>query len=292
MRGVPFAVPARRAQAGPIAADEGSHSDSEQEHGEALARVVDEGRTRLTRTWPSLTATGLVGGFDVGMGVLALFVVHHATGNDLLAALAFSIGFVLLVLAGSELFTENFFVPVVSVLATDDLGPLSVIRLWIGTLVANVFAGWVLMWLVISALPELDQTAMEVGRHFPDLGVNGETFASAVLAGMVMTLFTWLEHRAPEVAAKLAVAVALGFVIAAAPLNHAIVHSLEMSAALIAGASFGYLDALGLLGWAALGNAVGGLGLVTLVRLVQIGGEAVRQEQARPDNQPRDRSQT
>ena len=41
-------------------------------------------------------------------------------------------------------------------------------------------------------------------------------------------------------------------------------------AALQAGAPFGYLDWLGLAAFAALGNMLGGLGLVTILRLLQV----------------------
>src|SRR4051794_34074872 len=78
----------------------------------AFERTVDEGEMRLTRTWPGLLATGTVGGFDVSAGVFALLIVEHETHNTLLAALAFGIGFIALTLANSELFTENFLVPI------------------------------------------------------------------------------------------------------------------------------------------------------------------------------------
>src|SRR5690242_4687737 len=77
---------------------------------DTLARSVDEGERRLARSWPSLLATGIVGGIDVGVGLLAMLVVRHETGSQLLGALAFGIGFIALVLAGSELFTENFMI--------------------------------------------------------------------------------------------------------------------------------------------------------------------------------------
>jgi formate/nitrite transporter FocA (FNT family) len=80
-------------------------------------RTVDEGEFRLHRSWPRLLATGLVGGADVSLGVFALLIVEEATGDKLLAALAFSIGFVALTLANSELFTENFLVPLLAVAA-------------------------------------------------------------------------------------------------------------------------------------------------------------------------------
>lgn len=80
--------------------------------------------------------------------------------------------------------------------------------------------------------------------------------------------------------AKLLAAYALAFVLVAAPLGHSIVGSLERFTALIAGADFGYADWLGFVGWAALGNLIGGIGLVTTLRLVQVGRIEIDREQA------------
>ena len=109
-------------------------------------RTVDQGHDRLSRTWPSLVATGLVGGIDVSLGVLALLIVERATGRPLLGALAFIVGFMALTLANSELFTENFLVPVASVAAGNGTVP-DLLRLWLGTLVANLAgASWDWRW--------------------------------------------------------------------------------------------------------------------------------------------------
>jgi hypothetical protein len=54
--------------------------------------------------------------------------------------------------------------------------------------------------------------------------------------------------------------------------------SLEMFAALQAGAHFGYLDWFATLALATLGNMIGGVGLVTLLRLVQVGRAKIEQE--------------
>src|SRR3954447_22731327 len=82
---------------------------------ETLQRTVDEGVFRLTRSSPALLATGFVGGADVALGVFALLIVKAETHSDLLAALAFGVGFIALTLANSELFTENYFVPIAAV---------------------------------------------------------------------------------------------------------------------------------------------------------------------------------
>ncbi len=102
-----------------------------------------------------------------------------------------------------------------------------------------------------------------------------------------MTLLTWMERGTSSVGAKLVAAVAVAFVLAAPPLNHAIVSSLEMFAALQSGARFGYADWLGAASWAALANLVGGLGLVTTLRLVQVGKRAMSEEIERAPDEPR-----
>src|SRR3954471_9757923 len=66
--------------------------EPEPELEEAFDRLVDEGSTRLARPLSTLMVTGLLGGIDVGTGVLAYLIVENATGSTVLAGLAFSIG--------------------------------------------------------------------------------------------------------------------------------------------------------------------------------------------------------
>ena len=245
---------------------------------------VDAGKARLERHWPGLLATGMVGGIDVGIGVFGMFVVQHATGNAMLGSLAFIIGFLALTLANSELFTENFLVPVAAV-AARRASPVALLRLWAGTAVMNLAGGWVLMAVVMAGSPELRPTAVEVGRHPIELGIGATSFASAVLGGTVITLMTWMERGTESMPAKLVAAAAAAFLLASGKLLHVIVISLEAFAALQAGAPFGYADWLGKAAWAALGNVVGGLGLVTALRLAQLEKGVLERERRRPGRQ-------
>jgi hypothetical protein len=79
--------------------------------------AVATGLARLDRTWPALLATGTIGGFDVSVGVFAYLLVETETGNRPLGSLAFTIGFIALSLGRSELFTENFLVPIAAAVA-------------------------------------------------------------------------------------------------------------------------------------------------------------------------------
>lgn len=250
---------------------------------DSVTRLESSRVWRLTRNWPSLVATGAVGGIDLSFGILALLIVREATGSRQLGALAFGIGFIALILARSELFTENFFVPIVAVVARNATW-LSVVRLWAGTAATNLIAGWAMMGLIIGAVPRLREaaTVIELGRHYPDLGIGWTTFASAVLAGSIMTLMTWMERGTRSMLGKLTAAIGAAFLLAGTPMLHSIVTSLEMFAALHVGAPFGYLDWLGIFGWSVLANMAGGIGLVTMLRLVQVGRAKIEEERARP----------
>ena len=87
------------------------------------------------------------------------------TQYSLLAGLAFSIGFLALLLGRSELFTEGFLVPVTTVAAKRaSFGQL--MKLWSGTLVANLAGGWVLMAVMMTALPQLHAQTIESASHY------------------------------------------------------------------------------------------------------------------------------
>ena len=261
--------------------DEEESADTHLSH--AFHRSLIVGEERLHRSWPNLFATGFLGGMDVGVGVLALMVVRVATGSEMLGALAFSSGFIVLALARSELFTENFMVPITVVVTRKSEGG-ALVRLWLGTLGANWAGGALFIGLVTIALPRLHDIGNELGSFYPDLGIGLESFASAMLGGVLITLMTWIDRTTQDTGARIVVTVITAFLLAAPPLNHSVVGALEMFAGLFTGESpYGWLDAAGAAGWAVMGNVVGGLGLVTVLRLVQVGSDTISEERAQAD---------
>lgn len=246
---------------------------------DAFDRLVEEGEDRLSRPWLPLVSTGLLGGIDVGTGVLAYLVVLAQTGDHLLAGLAFSVGFVALLLARSELFTENFLVPVTAVVARR--GTMrQLLRLWGATLVLNLVGGWVVTWLIVHALPTVRATAVEAGDHFGTIPLDLASFSAAVLAGAVITLMTRMQHATESMGVKLVPAILFGALLAGTQLFHSVLDSLLMFAALHVGADFGYGDWLLRLGWAVLGNLVGGLVLVTAIRLLRVPHRVAQERRA------------
>ncbi len=98
----------------------------------------------MNKPLPVLAATGLLGGFHVTVGLLTLVVTTGALAAivppltaHVLASLTFGVGLVMLTVGRSELFTENFLIPVAAA-AFGHATKRAVLRLWAVTLAANL----------------------------------------------------------------------------------------------------------------------------------------------------------
>ena len=159
-----------------------SDSPVEDDLEDAFKRMVGEGTQRLHRSWREVLITGFFGGTEVATGVLAYLSVLHATHDPLLAGLAFSIGFLALLLGRSELFTEGFLVPVTTVVAKRaSTGQL--LKLWIGTLIGNLAGGWIIMALIMTGLPKLRADTVEAASHYATAPLSAETWRWPCSAG-------------------------------------------------------------------------------------------------------------
>ncbi len=270
------ARPAERAPADPGAS--GAQVAVEQTPAELWEQGIEQGELRLSRRPTAAAATGLVGGFDVMVGVAvssvlagALSSVMPLTLASTLGALVFGVGFVLITLGRSELFTENFLIPVGAVL--EQRGSFwRLPTLWIPTLVANV-VGMVVIALILAQSTVLDRSALIAAGHTADILAHRTTLAaffSAVLAGMVMTLWTWLGLAVRTDVGRILVALAIGFTIAAPKMDHVIVGTGELLFGVLGGhtqATWGEIGENFVVALA--GNLIGGTLFVTLSRFVQ-----------------------
>ena len=110
-----------------------------------------------------------------------------------------------------------------------------------------------------------------------------ETFASrdfvsalfsAIIAGALMTLLTWVAHSADSDSARVMVAFLVGFLLGVPSLNHAVVSFGEMSLGILAGQGRAdWADLFQNFPVAVLGNLIGGMLFVTAARTLQVRGE-------------------
>jgi formate-nitrite transporter family protein len=245
---------------------------------EIYERTKEEGRRRLARPVLELGATALVGGFDVAVG-LAVFILASATlgprigvnAAHFVGAIGFGLGFVFIVVGRSELFTENFLVPLAGLHGKPRNAWWKVAELWTVSPVFNILAGLVVALIVTThgVLP------VGSGRVLTDVAqkihANGTLalFMSAVFAGALITAMTWFVEGHDSVGIRLTVAWVTGAFLALGHLNHVIVVTIELIFGIRYGAHIPWTFVLGNFFLAAAGNMIGGIGLVTLNRFTQ-----------------------
>ncbi|HKJ36744.1 MAG TPA: formate/nitrite transporter family protein [Solirubrobacterales bacterium] len=250
----------------------------------------EEGERRMNRRLPGLASTALLGGFDVMLGLALVFSlsgalmaittpeVAHAIG-----ALPFGVAFIFITVGRSELFTENFLVPVGAFFAGRGTAR-KLMRMWGVTLAFN-FVGIAILAALLSidgVLPDGSLAAAgELGDKFVDRGL-GPGLASAVVAGVAITLYTWLVLATKTETARIIIALVIGYVLLLPILNHAIVGFGEVMLAIFGGETVTTVwDVTWRLLVAIVGNVIGGVGFVTMTRLVQVSGEPHDAEHAK-----------
>ena len=242
-----------------------------------------DGRRRLARPASVLAATGLLGGFHVTLGLLALVVTTGALSAvmpqstaHVLGSLTFGIGFIFLTIGRSELFTENFLIPVAAVLS-GHASWRSVGRLWAITLVLNL-AGIALFVVMMNTPGVLEQASLKAAGALADTLAERDLAAaavSAVIGGAVITMFTWLAEASESDLTRLFVALAIGFVLVAPSLNHSVIGFGEILFGILAGTTDAdWADLLRNTAVALVGNVAGGVILVAFVRSVQAQAQA------------------
>jgi formate/nitrite transporter FocA (FNT family) len=195
----------------------------------------------------------------------------HSQQATFLAALAFPIGFVILLVGKGERFTENFFVPVTGVM--EGRGSIrDLLQLWSYTLFFNLF-GAAIFAVLISQPGVMGDSAVRFMIDHALEKVNSPFWTSvvkAIFAGWLMTLLTWLILAAEGLGSRLAIIWMIGFLIVAGKFNHVVISAAEIFMAMGLGAPISVTD------WlrdnfvpALIGNLVGGVIFVTLIGYIQ-----------------------
>jgi formate/nitrite transporter FocA (FNT family) len=250
---------------------------------EIFQRTREEGRRRLGRTPLELASTALVAGFDIVFGVIALGVATALVAEEfgegpgeLVGAIAFGTAFVSVILGRSELFTENFLVPIAGLEKRDRRSWYKLAELWAVSPVLNLLGGAILTVIVTThgVLPE--GTGDALAKLADGIDANGvlSAFASAVAAGALITLMTWLVEAADTIGVRITVGWIGGALLALGHFNHAIVITLEGFFGIRYGSTLGWSDLFSNLGVAVAGNLVGGVLFVTLTRFGQAAGSS------------------
>jgi formate-nitrite transporter family protein len=241
-------------------------------------RTREEGERRLSRPPLELATTAIAAGVDVVFGILALGVasalVSKRYGADLghlVGSIAFGVAFVFIVVGRSELFTENFLVPLAGIRKGERGSLFKLFELWTLSPLFNI-AGGALMILIVTThgvMPHGTGKAVADAANKFDLNHFLAAFMSAIAAGALITLMTWMVEGQRSMGVRVAVAWIVGALLALGNFNHVIVATLEILSGIRWGAHISWNTLFANFGTALLGNMIGGIGFVTINRFSQ-----------------------
>ena len=250
--------------------------------GQEAPEIVDDaaaiGTKRLERSLVGDVVTAVIGGMSVSFGVVAMAWTSASLGGadgpsvaQLAGSLAYPIGFVILLIGKSELFTENFLLPVTGVI--DRQGTLRQLgALWSVTLIGNLLGALIFAFLisrpgVLDPGPAAAMVAMT--DHIIEYSF-WTAFIKAIFAGWLMTILTWLLLAAEGIGARLFIIWVVGTLIILGEFAHIIISGAEVFMGSMLGSEAGFGTWLGGSFWPILlGNIVGGVVFVTLLQYVQ-----------------------
>jgi formate/nitrite transporter FocA (FNT family) len=242
---------------------------------EILQSEIHEGLEVLHRGTVGLFISGLSAGLDLGFSVLLMGVMWTEAHNHLpapivhlLVANMYAVGFIFVVMGRSELFTEQTTLAVLPVLnRSASVG--SLLRLWIVVYISNLIGAAIFARLATIVGPALGNIAPEAfGEIAHRVVAHGNTalFLSAVLAGWLMGLLSWLVAASRDTISQIVIVWLITTAIGFAGLHHVVAGSIELFAALFAHQGVSGADTARVICWATLGNIVGGTVFVAVIK--------------------------
>lgn len=237
--------------------------------------VRRNGEEEMSRPRWSLAWSGVAAGLSISFSLFAQAVLRQhlpdAPWRELVAALGYPVGFVMVVLARQQLFTESTITVILPLMAEPtrrNFGRTT--RLWAIVLCANVI-GTGLAALFCVLIPALDPALLEqmhvISRH-----TMAHDFWPMLLrgigAGYLMAAMVWLMPGAGP--AQFHVVVMMTYLIGVGGFAHIVVGSLEAYLLLLNG-ELSWADALGGFALPALlGNIIGGSVLFAMMAYAQV----------------------
>ncbi|MDP1650092.1 MAG: formate/nitrite transporter family protein [Rubrivivax sp.] len=237
------------------------------------ARVSEVGVAKARLPLLSLLLLGVLAGAFIGLGALMYTLVASDAGlgfaaQRLLGGLAFSLGLILVSVAGAELFTGNNLLAMAW--ASGRVSTPEVLRNWALVCAAN-FAGAaglaLLVWLAGHGSMNdgaVARTAIRIATAKAELPL-AEAFWRGVLCNVLVCMAVWMTLAGRSVTDKVLAIVFPITAFVAAGFEHSIANMYFFALAMALGAPLGVGDMLLNLLPVIAGNIVGGSALVALV---------------------------
>ena len=278
-------MPYRLRRRQPVSTNEAQKNLERPSAQDIYEQVANNARQELGRSSVALAISGLAGGIFMGLSGLGnaiAIALLTAPGTEptnttlFIAKMFYPLGFIVVILGRSQLFTENTLYPVALVLS-EKKHLWKTLRLWGIVLPANVLGA--LAFAAIAGLtgalhPNVVHVLSQLGLEALHRPVE-TIFWSGVMGGWIIATVAWLVSGSHSITGSVMIIWMLAFVVGLGNFAHCIAASGEILTAVLVGQA----SLMGFLHWlwlAVAGNICGGVGMVTLLEYGQVvyGGDA------------------
>ncbi len=233
------------------------------------------GEEEMARPATSLWWSGLAAGLSISFSLLAQAILQShlpdAPWRPLVTSFGYSVGFIMVVMARQQLFTENTItvvLPVVADFSRKSLGTLC--RMWALVFLANM-AGTLIAALFCTftsvLTPELRDAVLEISR-----GLEHHTWLEmvtrAVVAGFLIATMVWLIPAAEL--AQFYVIIMMTYLISVGGFMHIIAGSMEAFMLILNGDAGLWPMVVHFFIPVLIGNVIGGTALFALIAYAQV----------------------
>lgn len=252
-----------------------SKKEEIEDQDDILVKQLCEGLETFRKNRVSTFLSSLMAGLEIGFSFMLVAIVYTLFNGKIddkfipyIAAFVYPLGFILVVLGKSILFTEQtslLSLPVISGRKT--LGDL--ISLWGIVILGNLVGGYLIGALLVWVGPQLGiishQGIENLGDHVNHYS-RDVILVSSVLAGWLMALLSWIITSTHKATGKIMIIYMITFIIAIAGLHHSIVGSIEVFAGFLVSDKITFMEYLTFQSTALIGNAIGGVVFVAILK--------------------------
>ena len=246
---------------------------------EILQEQIDTALREHSRSNIDLLLSAISAGLEIGFSVFLMATVYslfhgvlHPSVLHVLISLAYPLGFIFVIIGKSELFTEHTTMAVLPVL-NRNASIKSLLVLWIIIYFGNLTGGYVISSILAFLPAKLDVIQNEAYYQIAKKVIAHEWYiimGSAILAGWLMGLLSWLVTSSQETISRLIIITLITSVIGIGGLHHCIVGSIEVFTAMLSSKLITLKDYLNVQLWSTIGNLFGGVVFVALLKFSHV----------------------
>ena len=240
-----------------------------------LVEQVIDARETFNRSLGSLFTSAFTAGLEIGISlfvILAAFaLLSEVLPSDyamVLASLLYPLGFIIVVIGQSLLFTEQ--TSLLSLPVLNKIEPLwKLLRLWGIVIAGNIVGGCLFAALMIGLGINMQLFTVANIDAYAQHVLDFEwwvIFGSSILAGWMMGVAAWLVTSARDTLSRIVLVTLITGSIGFLGLHHSIVGNIEVFSALMYGNTVSLMSYLWFLVVVLVGNTIGGVVFVAVLK--------------------------